>query len=37
VGYEHRPEPGAHLAVPEDGNMVVYQGSSPLRAPNTGD
>lgn len=37
VGYEHRREPGAHLADQDDGNMVIYQGSSPLWATNTGD
>ena len=29
--------PGAHLAIQDDGNIVVYQGSSPLFATNTGD
>ena len=37
VGYEPRREPGAHLAAQEDGNMVIYQGSSLLWAPSTGD
>ena len=35
VGYEYRRDPGAHLAVQDDGNMVIYQGSSPLWATNT--
>jgi hypothetical protein len=29
--------PGAYLAVQDDGNVVVYQNGSPLWATNTGD
>ena len=29
--------PGAYLAVQDDGNVVVYQDGSPLWATNTGD